>query len=302
MNTGISFNQAVNAFVVVCDTMFFYLGISPQEISDSPYYNSFFAASYNVASVMARSPIYTGKVKALCSNGYYDEDDIIHMLTLQIVRKYTAIIIAMSKNGDKMDLKNYTSAIVRNALISWLRGITDNTEDETSVVSLNVILDSDDHTTLLDKQQSEDPTPEEHVIDAEISEEAIRQVYSYMKLLSKHSSRGQLFALVFSCLEDEDDIIAKEVEDKIADICNENENMFWVIYNMLLLRYAKSIGMDRSLITEFMAFDVSEFGRSFSSANYKDFPAYISRGKYLVKQELAKLLDIDLGPKQVRKK
>ena len=51
-----------------------------------------------------------------------------------------------------------------------------------------------------------------------------------------------------------------------------------------------------------MAFDLSEFGRNFSSAYYEDFSDYISHGKNNVKKEFAKQLNIDLGPKQVRKK
>lgn len=328
MNTGISFDQAVNAFVVVCNTMFFYFGISPQEIRDSSYYNSFFVASYNVACAMARSPVYTGKVKFLCSNGYYDEDDIVHMLTLQIVRKYAVITIAMSKNGDKMDLKNYVSAIVRNTLNSLLRKSNNHSKKDTKdkenkdesekdtkktkssskelmvkeIVSLDAPLKINGRTTLLDMQQSEKPTPEERVIDEEENKNAIDQVYNYLKIFSKRGSKGYLFALVYSCLDDKGDIIAKEVKDRMADICNENENMFWVIYNMLLVHYAKSIGMDIERIMEFMAFDLSEFGRSFSAEYYEDFSNYISHRKNCVKNKLAKLLNIDLGTKQVRSK
>ena len=121
MNTNISFDQAVNAFVVVCNTMFFYLGILPQEIASSPYYDSFKVATYNFAYVMVHSSIYSGKVKALCSPEDYEEDEIINLLAFEILRKYCQITIAMSKNGDEMDLKNYASTIVRNNLNSLLR-------------------------------------------------------------------------------------------------------------------------------------------------------------------------------------
>ena len=329
MNTYISFDQAVNAFVVVCNTMFFYLGILPQEIASSPYYDSFKVATYNFAYVMVHSSIYSGKVKALCSPEDYEEDEIINLLAFEILRKYCQITIAMSKNGDEMDLKNYASTIVRNNLNSLLRKKNNHSKKDNKnkseekpstnkeaektkrnskelkvkeIVSLDAQLVINGRTTLLDMQKSEKPTPEERVINEEGNKKANDKVYSYLKILSKHRTKGYLFALVFSCLEDEDDIIAKEVKKRMSDICKENENMFWVIYNMLLVRYAKGIRMDIERIKEFMAFDLSEFGKNFSSAYYEDFSTYISHRKNCVKNEFAKLLNIDLGPKQVRKR
>ncbi len=289
------FNSAVADFVKEFDQLY-RLGIrTSEELRNTKQYLRFFNAAYWLSDRMMNSPVFWGRLKTLKACTREETEDVVNDLAICIVDKFETIMKAYAGKAGLMNLKGYVSLIAHNL-------ITDKLKKRVETVPIDPVASPEtDSVALLERLRSEELTPEEHALTEETKDEAVSKVCDWMSGLAKHDSKAKLYGIVVGYLKEEGDPFTIEVLDNMGSVCKRPDD-FIKVYNIQIMRYARSIGLPQSVVRQFYASSLKEFGRQFKEEYIDDFSSYISRQKYRGKEQLAGELGIDLGPKQVRRK
>ena len=305
--------------------------LTNEALKSSNLYDEYCLASADIAKIIVRcNPNATANISSFFG---YEFDDFVQELTTRLINKFEPQITAILSKGPEVHCYNayctsiflsYTHDLYKKAIIQEKTKTTDEngkihntltpvtkkdefgneTKVTYSFILLSTPLSSDeiDSTELGNTIPSEELTPEEKLLLKEAIKESAERIFSYLEHLGRRKSKGPLFALANLCLKLEGDKRAQNIIHRLSIACNENPAYFVRLYNKELKHLADTLEISQARVKPFLATSLCDFGKNFNPGTSYDISAHLSKFKYKSKVELAKLLSIDLGPKQVRRK
>ena len=305
--------------------------LTNEALKSSELYDDYWLAAADVAQVIVRcNPKYAGNISSFLG---YEFKDFVQELTVRLVNKFETQINAILNKGLENHnynayctsiFRSYTHDVYKKAIIKDNEETTDengkihntltpvtkkdefdnDTKLTYSFILLSTPLSSEetDGAEFGSMIPSEELTPEENVLFTEAIKESAEHIFSYFEHLGHRKSRGPLFALANLCLKLEEDKRAQNLVHRLSIACDENPEYFVRLYNKEMKRLADTLQISQKRMKPFLATNLSDFGKDFHPGTSADIAAHLSRFRYKYKVELAKLKDIDLGPKQVRRK